>query len=187
MIVKLQSVVTHIDEVIENFTNSRDSKVRAVYGSCSWLDENLDRLIEIGNDTSKKTEIYQIENDITEVQIDMSSCSQTHINALKEHKVNLYQIICHMKERIGMSCASTFSSMTSVTSMQTFTSVHTTSIQTITPISSTTIDTSSQIATNTFKFSTATTPSISATATSTLTSTKLTGRYFRKRQRWRSP
>ena len=153
MIENLESVVTFIDEVISNFTNSLSRRNRAAYGSCTWLDENLDRLIAIGNDTSKKSEIYQIDNNITEAHIDISSCNQTHIDALKNDRVQLYQIICHLKERIGLSCPTTYFSTTSfattITSMvstpmkttstastldKAFTSITTSQLQTTTSI-----------------------------------------------------
>ena len=153
MIENLESVVTFIDEVISNFTNSLSRRNRAAYGSCTWLDENLDRLIAIGNDTSKKSEIYQIDNNITEAHIDISSCNQTHIDALKNDRVQLYQIICHLKERIGLSCPTTYFSTTliatTITSMvstpmkttstastldKAFTSITTSQLQTTTSI-----------------------------------------------------
>ena len=161
MIENLESVVTYIDQVISNFTNSLNRRNRAAYGTCSWLDENLDRLIAIGNDTSKKSEIYQIDNNITEAHIDISSCNQTHIDALKTDRVLLYQIICHLKERIGLSCPTTYFSTTSIatttitsmvstpmkttsttsTSEKTFTSITTTQLQTTTSVGITPIQT----------------------------------------------
>ena len=100
MIASLESVVEHIDKVISNFTRLVERRTTR----CSELLQNTDRLIEIGNITASKDEIFELSDDITGAAINISSCNIIQIEELKEDKIKLNQIICHLKERIGLYC-----------------------------------------------------------------------------------
>ena len=104
IITSLESIVDFLDKLISNF----NGRSRSTMKSCHWLDFKLELLLAIGNDTTKKQTIAQMETEITGNIVDLSSCSKTDIENLKTDRKTLYSIICYLKELIGESCPSTF-------------------------------------------------------------------------------
>ena len=99
MINDLESVVEHIDEILDSQSNSR-----ILQQDCSWLDEILDDLIKIGNDTSAKSNIAEMAELITSVNVNL--CTKKELENLKDDKDILNDIICELKGQIGESCVS---------------------------------------------------------------------------------
>ena len=105
MIESLETVVDYIDKVISEEVTDR--KVARATESCSELVKNTDRLIMIGNMTENKAEISDLSDNITAVSYNSRSCSQQQVEQLKKDKITLNKIICHLKQRIGLYCATT--------------------------------------------------------------------------------
>ena len=100
MIEALESVTTYIDTLL---TSLQRRNWRSTDQDCTWLDEKLDDLIDIGDDTSQKSNITEISSSITSAEID--SCTAEELVNLKEDKELLDDIVCDLKKQIGEACA----------------------------------------------------------------------------------
>ena len=99
MIEALESVTTYIDTLL---TSLQRRNWRSTDQDCTWLDEKLDDLIDIGDDTSQKSNITEISSTITSAEID--SCTAEEMVNLKEDKELLDDIVCDLKKQIGEAC-----------------------------------------------------------------------------------
>ena len=99
MIEALESVTTYIDTLL---TSLQRRNWRSMDQDCTWLDEKLDDLIDIGDDTSQKSNITEISSTITSAEID--SCTAEEMVNLKEDKELLDDIVCDLKKQIGEAC-----------------------------------------------------------------------------------
>ena len=105
MIASLEAVVDYIDKVIS--AELTRGKVARATESCSELVKSTDRLIMIGNMTEYKAEIADLRSNITAVSYKNRSCSQQQVQQLRKDRITLNQIICHLKQIIGLHCVST--------------------------------------------------------------------------------
>ena len=111
MIDALDSVSTYIDTLISSLQRR---KRRSADLDCTWLDEKLDDLIGIGNDTSQKSNITEMSSTITSADID--SCTAEELVNLKEDKELIDDIVCDLKQQIGEACTTDAPASTQATS-----------------------------------------------------------------------
>ena len=130
MIEALESVTTYIDTLL---TSLQRRNWRSTDQDCTWLDEKLDDLIDIGDDTSQKSNITEISSTITSAEID--SCTAEEMVNLKEDKELLDDIVCDLKKQIGEACTTDAPASTQQTTILSTTALTTESTRNITMVS----------------------------------------------------
>ena len=98
MIDAIEGVTTFLNNLIDSLGGRRKRSLE----DCSWLDTKLDGLIEIADDTSKKSEIVEIAGTITSAEI--TTCTAEEVANLEEDKALLDAIVCDLKLELGESC-----------------------------------------------------------------------------------
>ena len=123
----LESLISSLESLISSFTGRSPQHYRTTYKTCSQLNENLDTLIEMANDTAHKSTIYKMRRKIMSEVMDMESCDETHMENIKEYQLQLCRIVCKLKELLGeeclSSCTTTASHTTSTVLPQVSTSI----------------------------------------------------------------
>ena len=126
----LESVTTHVTSLVTQLGGRK----RAVQ-DCAWLDSKLDELIEIADNTAKKSEIVELAAIITAAEIE--TCTAEELQNLIDDVELLESIICDLKQQMGQSCGTSSVSHTTVVSHTTRVS-HTTGVFPTTGVSITT-------------------------------------------------